>query len=391
MNDSARLEDVRGLRVAITLYYYLPYISGLTIYVQRLAEDLVRRGAAVTVVASRHLDDLPPREQINGVTVLRSRPLARIDKGVVAPGLTLRTARLARNADVVIPVMPLAEAGAIALAVPRRVLLPIYVCDLRLGDGLVPQTIERVAAASARCAVSRARSHVVLSTEYARASRVVGHRVDRAVGVAPPVEASRYHRVDPAPMRARLGVGERPVVGFVGRLVYEKGLPVLVEAMRAVRQRHPDAVLAIAGEGRAVAGGGVLDQIEAEIRDDPQTVITGFLPDEDLLSFYSMCDVTCLPSIDPLEAYGMVQVEAMLCGSPVVASALPGVAGPVRSTGMGLLATPGDSGDLARAIAQVLDGPGAFVRSPAQVLEHLDPALSYRAMAQAVARVGGRA
>lgn len=380
--------DLRGRSVVFALYYYAPYVSGLTIYIRRLAEDLARRGADVTVVASGHQPGLPRAEVIDGVRVLRSRPLIRIDKGVVAPGLLARAVRLGQRADAVIPVMPFAEAGVIASLVPRTRLLPVYVCDLRLGPGIASRIIEAAAARSARHAVRRARRHVVLSLEYAQASRVVGDLSDRAIAVPPPIDVNRFAHRSAKSLRDRLGIGDRqPVVGFVGRLVFEKGLPVLVEAMRAVRQRHPTAVLAIAGEGSAVAGEGVLKDLEREIQGDPNVVITGFLSDEDLLAFYSMCTVLALPSLDPLEAFGMVQVEAMLCGTPVVASALPGVAIPVRTSGMGLLATPGDPARLANALTRALDNPDVLRRPREEIEGAFDPAISYDAMAAAVTGV----
>lgn len=62
-----------------------------------------------------------------------------------------------------------------------------------------------------------------------------------------------------------------------------------------------------------------------------------------MAEFYSSLDVFCLPSINPLEAFGMVQIEAMLCGVPVVASDLYGVRTIVGNTGMGLVCKKGDA------------------------------------------------
>jgi len=70
-----------------------------------------------------------------------------------------------------------------------------------------------------------------------------------------------------------------------------------------------------------------------------------------------------LPSLNSTESFGMVQVEAMLCGTPSIASALPGVRQPVMQTGMGLVVPIGDSAALAEAIIQVLSDRARFVRS----------------------------
>jgi len=383
--------DVRGLRVLFVLYYYSPYTSGLTLATRAYAEGLAARGAHVAVLCGLHEPELPRREVIDGVRVLRVPPAARIDKGLVLPGLVPAARRLGRRADVVIPVMPLLEAGVISRMLPRGRVLPFHVCDLRLADRPVSKLIERAAAREARAAVRRSGRFLALSEDYAAASRVVGDLAGGAVGVAPPVDPGPFHPVDPAPLRARLGLPPGPVVGFVGRLVPEKGLPVLLEAMRAVRRAHPGARLVIAGEGRSVAGGGIADDLEAAAHGEDWVTFTGFLPQEDLPAFYAMCDVLALPSIDPLEAYGIVQVEAMLCGTPVVASDMPGVRIPVGLTGMGRLAPPGDAEGLAARLGEVLADPAAFAVARERVAELLSPGIPLDALATAVAAAAAAA
>jgi glycosyltransferase involved in cell wall biosynthesis len=254
----------------------------------------------------------------------------------------------------------------------------------------VSRLIERTAVHEARVAVRRSGRFLALSADYAAASRVVGGLAAGAVGVAPPVDPAPFHPVDPAPLRGRLGLPPGPVVGFVGRLVPEKGLPVLLEAMRLVRRTHPDARLVIAGEGRAVAGGGIADDLEAAVRGEGWVTFTGFLPQDDLPAFYAMCDVLALPSVDPLEAYGIVQVEAMLCGTPVVASDMPGVRIPVTVTGMGRLAPPGDGPTLAVRLREVLDDPAGTIVPRERLARLLSPEIPLRALASAVAEAAAR-
>jgi glycosyltransferase involved in cell wall biosynthesis len=88
------------------------------------------------------------------------------------------------------------------------------------------------------------------------------------------------------------------------------------------------------------------------------------LAEEELAAFYSLCEVTALPSLNSTESFGMVQVESMLCGTPVVASDIPGVREPTGRTGMGMVVPPGDSGALAEALIRVLADPAAFRGRP---------------------------
>ena len=79
--------------------YYLPYVSGQTIYVQRLAEGLVRRGHAVTILCAHHQKDTPLQETVNGVRVVRSRVLCRVRKGAIMPLVWHDLRRLLRHHD----------------------------------------------------------------------------------------------------------------------------------------------------------------------------------------------------------------------------------------------------------------------------------------------------
>jgi len=83
-------------------------------------------------------------------------------------------------------------------------------------------------------------------------------------------------------------------------------------------------------------------------------VFLGEIKAEDMGSFYSLLDVLVLPSVNSTEAFGMVQVEAMMMGVPVVASDLPGVRVPIKKTGMGIIVPVANSQKLAEAIAKIL-------------------------------------
>lgn len=136
-------------------------------------------------------------------------------------------------------------------------------------------------------------------------------------------------------------------VGYVGRLASHKGVDVLIDAIA----REPGLRLSIAGAGPEA---GAL-QARAD-RDDVRgrVELVGSVPYADLPEFYRALDVLAVPSlVTPgwLEQFGRVVVEAMACGTPVVASdsgALPDV-----TQGAGLLVPPGDAGELARALVRV--------------------------------------
>jgi len=84
-------------------------------------------------------------------------------------------------------------------------------------------------------------------------------------------------------------------------------------------------------------------------------------------NFFGACDVLTVPSINSTESFGLVQVEAMLSGCPVVASNLPGVREPIRVTGMGEIVPSKDARALAEGIVRVLQNRAAYVRPRAEI------------------------
>ena len=92
----------------------------------------------------------------------------------------------------------------------------------------------------------------------------------------------------------------------------------------------------------------------------------------DLAAFYAAIDCLALPSVNSTESFGLVQVEAMLCGTPVVASALPGVRQPVLVTGMGEIAPIGDAAGLAAALAKVLSDRERYLRPRVEIAARFD-------------------
>lgn len=131
---------------------------------------------------------------------------------------------------------------------------------------------------------------------------------------------------------------------YVGRLVLYKGLHVLLAALAMVR---PRMTLLVAGEGP------MLESLQAQARHlGVDARFLGRVPDADLPDLYRGARLTILPSVTGQESFGITLIESMACGTPVVASRLPGVA-ELAGHG-GLTAEPGDADDLAASLRAAL-------------------------------------
>lgn len=346
------------MRVLIAMTYYRPYVSGPISYVESLGRELVARGHEVTVLTSRHDRSLPRRERIAGLDVVRAPVLARVSKGVVSPAFTVAAPKLIRDHDVVVIQVPQLEAPWLALVARRmgRAAVLTYHCDVDLPPGLFNRVIGKLLDVGHRYAARRSDRIVAYTSDYAAHSRVMRHHLDKVLVLAPPVELPEADATEGAAFRRHHGLDGRPLVGICARLSAEKGFDRLIDALPALVALHPDLCVVHAGETEAVAGEGAYrTHIEGRLRAWPENwVSAGVLHGRELASFYAACDVTVLPSVNSTEAFGLVQVESMINGTPVVASELPGVRVPVQTTGMGRLIPTAGTEPLVDAIDAVL-------------------------------------
>ena len=347
----------------MALDYYRPNVSGLSLYVERLAGALAERGHEITVLTHKHRPDLSAEEHQGGVRVVRAPVAGRFGKALLSPAIVAAAARELEHADVIHLHAPLVPAVPLALAAAQRgtPLVVTYHCDLNPPAGLVQRLVEAVARASQNFALDRAATVVTYTEDYARHTAPLAERPERVTWVLPPVPDPLPGRAAPEAVRARYGVRGRPVILFLGRFAEEKGLPHLIDAFAAVRRRFPDAALVLAGEKDAVPGETVGQRLAPLLADPGSGIVaTGLVPPEATAELFSIADVLVLPSINATESFGLCQVEAMLCGVPSVASDLPGVRQPVRLTGMGEIAAIANAPDLARQLLRVLESPDAY-------------------------------
>ncbi len=363
-----RSHRTTSLRILELLTYYLPHRTGLTLHVQRLAEELARRGHRVTVLSARFKADLPRSEAIAGVAVRRLSAPLRISRGMLMPGYPVALSRLVRRHDVVHAHSPLLELPLVALAcrLARRPLVVTHHGDLVLPAGAFNRAVERLVFACYRLGVGRADKLVAYSDDYAAVSRYLRPWKDKVVAIPPPVEVPVPQPQAVSAWRARLAGGEGPVVAYAGRFVEEKRPDLLLKAMPEVRRHRPGAVVAFAGQ-QVLPYERYLERCRALIEEQREHVhFAGLLENPaELAAFYAAADVLVLPSES--ECFGLVQVEAMLCGTPVVATDIPGARVPVRATGMGVLVPPRDAGALARGIVTALDERARLVRPRAEI------------------------
>jgi len=354
------------VRVAfINKYFYPPHLGGIEHHLSMLSTGLASRpGIQVDAIVANEGPETV-REFVNGVEVLRLGRMFAYASTPVATGMPAAIRASVTGPDradlfhLMFP-YPWGEVSWLRAGAPGPSVLTYHSDIVRqryLGAAYAPLL---------RRALQRVDRIIVGSPPMIGGSEALAPFADKCRVVPFGIETDRFEPTPATLARAEeLRAGHvRPVVLFVGRLIYYKGVEFLVRAMSEV-----DADLVLIGRGpleedlRALAAAsGITDRVT-------------FVPpidDAELAAWYRAADVFCLPSVARSEAYGLVQLEAHASGTPVVSTDLPTGVPWVNVHGQtGLVVPPGNQHALAAALREILaddtarERMGAFARQRA--------------------------
>ena len=333
------------MRIAHIAPVFPPIRGGMGTAAYQQARALAHLGAEVTVFTR---PDARPASQPPGVEVVELPALISKGNAACLPQVLWRL----QGYDLVHLHYPFF--GTAELVAARRLLAgpPVvlqYQMDV-VGRGWLAYAFRWHRRAIFPFIVKLADGIVVTTTDYA-ASSFLGPQVagsDSRVAVIPHgIDLNHLSpNGDGESDRARLGITRRPLIFFLAQLDrthYFKGLHILFDALA----RIPQAALVVGGDGN------MRREYEARAQSlglADRVRFAGDISDEQLPSYYRAADVVVLPSVDRTEAFGLVLLEAMACGRPVVASRLPGVRTLVEEGRTGYLVDPGNAKDLAEKI-----------------------------------------
>jgi D-inositol-3-phosphate glycosyltransferase len=344
--------------------------GGMNVYVRELARELARMRVAADVFTRSQNAAIPRVSAIgDGVRVVHlpagpERPMARervhahLEEFVEG----VEAFRIGHGLDYDLIHAHYWLSGTVGLALRERWGVPLVQMFHTLGrlkndatrNGAEREPALRIAE---EARIVGAADRIVAATAVERSHLVSQYQADPArIAVIPcGVDTELFMPGDPAAARAALDLDDRPRLLYVGRLAPIKGLETLLDGMARLRAGGSRAHLCIVG-GDADEP---LDGHEGELRArlaplDLGGAVTfvGPQPQERLRTWYVAADATVLPSY--YESFGMVALEAMACGSPVIASRVGGLQTTVRDRVTGVLVPDHDAAALAETLARVL-------------------------------------
>jgi rhamnosyl/mannosyltransferase len=300
--------------------------------------------------------------------VVHSEPTGILPLGL---GYTLR--RLSGNCDLFHAHLPFPALLGLAPLAGRKVPWVVTYHNEIQGSLGIPGPVRVVHDALLHRLLARSRAIIVTTASYARACPSLAAFQHKVRVVPYGLEAEAFT----APISHSAITRSHDTLLYVGRLAYYKGLDVLLKALRQLSGTR----LIVVGEGPE---GEELRKLSFQLGVNEQVEWRGRVSDAELPVLYSSVAAFVLPSTGLSESFGIVQLEAHACGTPVVSSNLPGVR-EVNPDGVsGLLVQPGDTDDLARKLKLLLADAELRNKLGEQARRHVRERFSVRHMLEGV-------
>jgi len=342
--------------------YYDPYMGGIETHLSILCDGLRTSDEVEVLVCNSHLRT--ERDRVNGVPVTRAGAWLRALSTDLCPALVTELSRCHYDVLHLHTPNPMGMLAYLLAKKPRAHRLVIT----HHSDVVRQAGLRRVLGPLFAATMGRAHCIVATSPNYAKTSEELEPYRDRVrvvpYGIDPRPFRDPAH--DPLAQELRSRFGRRVVLG-TGRLIYYKGFEVLLEAMAQV-----EGHLVLVGDGPLR---GALEARAKTLGILQRVTFAGEIHQREIPAWYRAADVFALPSIARSEAFGIVQLEAMASGLPVVNTELDSGVPFVSLLGQtGLTVPPRDPSALASALNTLLDDGALRIKFGNQarerVLEH---------------------
>jgi N-acetyllactosaminide 3-alpha-galactosyltransferase len=346
------------MKIAMLVPYFYPHTGGTEKYVRDLSIELSKKGHDVTIISNNipKKAGAPREDKIDGVKIIR---LPAFNFLYYLPVSFSFKKKMIEDMDVVHTHGP---AFSFTRSVPKNFKaahILTFHCDTLMFDkfkgihvpGFIRSAFAFIMDIFIRRVIPRADMIISTTEAYASTSHVLKDFPHKIVPIGIHAE-----KIDGVIKKLNLSPEKKKnnQIIFLGRLAQNKGVDFLVKAMPKVLEKLPNTELLICGEGEEKEH---LEKLIKKFGIEKSITFYGTLTFDKLVELYYTSTVFAMPSISRLEAFGIVQLEAMSCSTAVICTDIPGPNAVMDVGKSGLLAKPRDPDALADALIQVLSNP----------------------------------
>ncbi|HUU76690.1 MAG TPA: glycosyltransferase family 4 protein [Methanoregulaceae archaeon] len=322
---------------------FYPYVGGVEKYVETLGRELVKKKHDVSVICANEPSG-NRNDHYQGIRVKRLLPIGKIANTNITPGLPYTI--LSDEFDIIhthIPTPWSADWSAIAAGITKTPLVLTYHNDIA-GEGIYNSIATVYNRTLLRFVLKKAGCIIVTSPNF-RTPWLTPFR--EKIALIPNCVDTMAFKPAPGPK-----IGDIFFLGVLDHYHRYKGLDYLLAAVSRIVSDIPEVKLIIGGTGAIKE---YYTHLSHSLGISENVEFAGYIPDDQLIKYYNGCSMFVLPSIDPArEGFGIVLLEAMACGRPVISTSITGVCDDIEDQRAGIIVPPKNAAALGEAIKTIL-------------------------------------
>jgi len=327
-------------KILIVSDFYEPHKSGIVTYVNQLIKSLKEKGYLITVLTTKHDNGLERIDYINNIKIIRCKPTIAISRGFYSLDLVITFFKIYKNFNYINLHLPLTEIFPIAFFLNKKQTIINYHC---LPVFSFPfNFIKFYFYIFGIISVIKSKNNIVLSKDYFN-NFLFHYKLNNNIVEVPPyvILNKTFKKLNDKSKIIK--------IGYLGRLSSEKGIQFLILLSNYLIKENTNHKLIIAGDTQDHRFKQNINKIKDLGKNNKNINFVGKLNNLEKIKFYNQIDLFILPSINSFEAFGIVQLEAMSYGVPVIASNICGVRTVVKNTNNGFLFENKNLKDLIKA------------------------------------------
>ncbi len=335
------------MKIVQTPVRFYPYTGGVENYVYYLSKELVKRDHNVTVLCANEPCE-PEEADIDGIHVRRLSYVGKVAGTNITPKLPY--ALLTADPDIIHTHLPTpwsADWTAVMAKIRRTAYIVTYHNDIT-GHGIVDWIAKAYNSTLLRYTLGNARKIIITQPNYIQTSPFLKKYSEKVEVIPCGVDTDLFRPIE--------GTKSTNTIFFLSVLDEfhrYKGLDYLLQAVNKVKSQIPDVKLIIGGQGKLQE---YYRNITIRLGLEHNVEFHGFIRPDKIVEYYSNSNVFVLPSVSSTqEGFGMVLLEALACGIPVISTEIVGIAQDVVDSNSGIVVTPRNVDQLSSAIIQLLD------------------------------------
>jgi rhamnosyl/mannosyltransferase len=327
--------------------YYPPVKGGIESHINLLANGLRAKGIDVQVLVSNTKNRFQV-DRFNGIMVAKAPQLGRFYSAPLTPTFHRYLKRYGKAADIIHfhHPNPTAEFSHFFTCLRKKIIVTYH------SDIIRQDKLGKLYSPFRKMFLEKTDRIIATSPNYIQTSNVLNHFKGKCTVIPLGIDLDRFISKKDIPQVKQIKgkYGNKTIILFVGRFRHYKGLKFLISAMKEI-----DAHLLLIGTGPEEQR---LKNMVEKYHLGNKIFFLGELSDDEVNAYYKACDIFVLPSHLRSEAFGLVQVEAMCCGKPVISTELGTGTSFVNIDGQtGITVNPGNSDSLSIAIQYLIDNP----------------------------------